>query len=207
MHMFLHHQVTVVDDFYPEPDRVRELALGLPAESSSGGNYPGCMTTEGWFDEHHQRLFYQLTGSKLESATAFNGRFRFTPKDSIGKQHIHFDPGNGVQWAGVIYLQKPEHYGWPNENGTSFWKHRRTGLSSIPLDQEGIEKYGWGCVQDLVDFLESDGLNEDLWEQVQYVPYRYNRLVLFRPWMFHSGGGGFGTDKEDCRILQTFFLR
>jgi hypothetical protein len=69
-----------------------------------------------------------------------------------------------------------------------------------------IEKYGWKNVDDLKEFLETDGMNESLWDKTLEVTYRYNRLVLFRPWMFHSPGKNFGDTKENCRVLQTFFL-
>ena len=38
------------------------------------------------------------------------------------------------------------------------------------------------------------------------IPYKYNRLVLFRPWMFHSPGVNFGDTLESCRKVQTLFL-
>src|SRR5690606_11166195 len=35
----------------------------------------------------------------------------------------------------------------------------------------------------------------------------YNRLVLFRPWYWHSHGENFGTTLEDTRLVQLFFFR
>jgi len=50
-------------------------------------------------------------------------------------------------------------------------------------------------------------MDESLWEIDMVVPYRYNRLVLFRPWLFHAPGDAFGNTLETSRIVQTFFLR
>jgi hypothetical protein len=202
----MHHHYIVVDDFYPNPDEIHFIANALETEDKSGGNYSGTMTSIAFYQSEHQQIFYHLTGQSLNPATQLNGKFRFSLASDDGKQHIHFDPGMNTQWAGVVYLQKPEHYSNDNEYGTYFWKHKRTGLTSIPLTQEGIEQYDWNNVDDLREFLETDGLDESLWEQTFYVPYKYNRLVLFRPWMFHSPGKNFGTTKENCRIIQTFFL-
>lgn len=176
----------------------------MSTEDESGGNYSGIMTEASFFTEQHQYIFRQLTGETLVPATQLTGKIRFSTENDVGKQHIHFDPS--CMWAAVCYLQKPEFYDEQNMNGTYFWKHKKTDLTSIPLDQEGIEKHGWKNVDDLKNFLETDGLDEGLWENTLTVPYKYNRLVLFRPWMFHSPGKNFGTDKSNCRILQTFFL-
>lgn len=200
------HQYIIVDDFYPNPDEIHFIANALETEDSSSGNYSGCMTTIPFYQQEHQQIFYMLTGQVLNPSTQLSGKFRFSLESDKSKQHIHFDPGQNCQWAGVVYLQKPEHYSLNNDSGTYFWKHKRTGLTSIPLTQEGIEQYGWKNVDDLKDFLETDGLDESLWEQTLHVPYKYNRLVLFRPWMFHSPGKNFGNTKENCRIIQTFFL-
>jgi hypothetical protein len=204
--MFMQHAI-VIDDFYPEPDEIHDMIYKMPTENKSGGNYSGVMTENAFFTKEHQQIFQYITGDKLVPATSLCGKIRFSLETDRASQHIHFDPGANSVWAGVCYLQKTEHYGSAdNPYGTLMWKHNRTGLSSIPMTQEGIETHGWHNVEDLRNFLETDGLNESLWERTLNVPYRYNRLVLFRPWMFHSPGKNFGTAKENCRIIQTFFL-
>ena len=120
------------------------------------------------------------------------------------KQDIHFDPGEpGFAWAGVCYMTP----NIENTEGTVFWKHKRTGLESIPRTQEGIEKYNWYNVDDLKVFLETEGVDYSNWEKVLSIPYRYNRLVLFRPWLFHSPGPSFGDTIETARCIQTYFLK
>lgn len=203
--MFM-HQVIVIDDFYPNPDTVYDLVYSMSTEERSSGNYSGVMTNDSFFTTDHQAIFKYITGDDLTSATSLNGKIRFSLEADTATQHIHFDPGTNANWAGVCYLQKPEHYAVDNDYGTIMWKHKQTGLSSIPLTQQGIEQYGWTGVNDLKQFLETEGRDESLWEKTLEVPYRYNRLVLFRPWMFHSPGRNFGTSKENCRVLQTFFL-
>jgi hypothetical protein len=203
--MFLSHSI-VIDDFYPNPDKIHDLIYSMETEESPGGNYSGVMTEHAFFTEDHQMIFQKITGDKVKASTRLTGKIRFSLESDRGKQHIHFDPSQNCIWAGVCYLQKPEYYEPENSNGTVFWKHKRTGLSSIPMTQQGIEQHGWNNVDDLRSFLETDGVDESLWDKVLEVPYKYNRLVLFRPWMFHSPGKNFGTTKQNCRIIQTFFL-
>jgi hypothetical protein len=205
----------VVDDFYPDPDYVRELALKLPKEESgSEGNYPGVMTKEGFWTEEHDVAFKYITNEnviRINTSTGLSSKFRFTKQDDQFKQFIHFDPGPNQVWSGVVYLTKPEDYTLANGEvinaGTSFWKHKETGLESIPLTQEGIEQYGWKGVDDLKVFLETDGCIENKWTKTFSVPIKYNRLVLFRPWLFHSSGVQFGTNFNNCRLIQTIFLQ
>ena len=123
-------------------------------------------------------------------------------------QYIHFDPAPGQIWAGLVYLSLQQDIdsaeSTTNHCGTEFWQHRRTGLDCIPLCQDQQRRHGF---HDLRVFLETDGLDPSLWNQTLYVPPRFNRMVLFRPWMFHSPGHGFGTTRENCRLVQLFFLK
>lgn len=204
--MFTNH-VIVIDDFYPNPNEIYFIANNFQTEESRSGNYSGVMTLNEFYTQEHQKIFHHITNSILFPATQLNGKFRFTTvQDDPSLQHIHFDTGQNIQWAAIVYLQKPEHYSYPNNNGTRFWTHKKTNLSSIPLTQEGIEAHGWKGYDDLKNFLETDGLDESLWNETLSVPYKYNRLVMFRPWLFHSPGISFGTSKENCRLIQTFFL-
>jgi hypothetical protein len=38
------------------------------------------------------------------------------------------------------------------------------------------------------------------------VPMRFNRLILLRPWLWHTAGMSFGTSNENCRLVQLFFF-
>ena len=62
-----------------------------------------------------------------------------------------------------------------------------------------------------VDDLVADVVNKDTthpakWERVMRVPMRFNRLVLFSPWQFHTAAPGFGTDPESARLVMLLFF-
>ncbi len=194
----------IVDDFYNDPDTLVKVALNsMNVNDSPTGNYAGVMTTDSYLAEQHRDIFQKLTlEPSINSSTNANGRIRFTKANDSFKFHIHYDVDMQTKWAGVVYLSKDH----PKTEGTSFWRHLRTGLEIAPNTVEGFAKYGWRNFSDLKKFLETEGLDESLWEKTFTVPYKYNRLVLFRPWLLHSPGPAFGDTLENCRKVQTLFL-
>lgn len=188
----------IIDNFYVDPDSIRNYAMSQPREEITHGNYAGIMTNNTFLTQEHLDTIGKLVGHKVFPSTQFTGKFRFTKDGEFGSQDIHFDPGdNNCAWAGVIYLTPNIDY----IDGTIFWKHKRTGLEAIPRTMEGIKPFG-----DLKEFLDTEGVDYTLWDKVMTIPYKYNRLVLFRPWLFHSPGPGFGNSIDNSRLIQTFFL-
>lgn len=194
----------IVDDFYNDPDELVRVALStMREEDSPSGGYAGVMTTKAFLAEPIRQMFQKLTlEPSIQSSTNANGRIRFSRENDTFKFHIHYDVDMQTKWAGVVYLSKDH----PNTDGTCFWKHKRTGLEIAPNTVEGFAQYGWKSFHDLKVFLETEGLDESLWEKKFTVPYKYNRLVLFRPWLLHSPGPAFGNTLENSRIVQTLFL-
>ena len=107
-----------------------------------------------------------------------------------------------MSWSGIIYLSEQH----PEVDGTIFWKHRKTNLEEIPHDLDKLLKHGLETRQAIEALLNTDGVDKSKWQKVFTVPYRFNRLVLFRPWLFHSPGPAFGDKLENSRIVQTLFL-
>ena len=194
----------IVDDFYNDPDELVRVALStMREEDSPSGGYAGVMTTKAFLAEPIRQMFQKLTlEPSIQSSTNANGRIRFSRENDTFQFHIHYDVDMQTKWAGVVYLSKDH----PNTDGTCFWKHKRTGLEIAPNTVEGFAQYGWKSFHDLKLFLETEGLDESLWEKKFTVPYKYNRLVLFRPWLLHSPGPAFGNTLENSRIVQTIFL-
>jgi hypothetical protein len=190
----------IVDNFYTDPDQIRNYVLSSNKNEESNGNYAGVMSVDSFLTQEHLDIISTLIGNKVIPSTSFTGKFRFTKEKDEYQQDIHFDP-YGNSWAGVVYLT-------PNiedTDGTIFWKHKKTGLESIPRTLKGINQYGWKDTDDLKTFLTTEGVDHSCWNKTMVVPYKYNRMVIFRPWMFHSPGSSFGDTFENCRLIQTFF--
>jgi len=190
----------IVDNFYTDPDQIRNYVLSSNKNEASDGNYAGVMSVDSFLTQEHLDTISTLIGNKVIPSTSFTGKFRFTKEKDEYQQDIHFDPYGG-SWAGVVYLT-------PNiedTDGTIFWKHKKTGLESIPRTLDGINQYGWKDTNDLKTFLTTEGVDHSCWNKTMVVPYKYNRMVIFRPWLFHSPGSSFGDTLENCRLIQTFF--
>lgn len=55
--------------------------------------------------------------------------------------------------------------------------------------------------------LSADSSKDDAWECTMSVPMRFNRLVLLRPWLWHTAGPGFGDSLASGRLVYLLFYR
>ena len=55
------------------------------------------------------------------------------------------------------------------------------------------------------EILERDTLDESKWELTMRIPMRFNRLVLLRPWQWHTAGESFGDSMENGRLVYLMF--
>ena len=192
----------VVDSFLDNPDGLRLYAMNQQFELYGGKNWPGRDSSKTHGQKEMTEACSRVVGEKLvikpENKCSY---FRHTKIGQRGSQHIHFDPNAGLIWAGVLYLTPVVH---PTA-GTKFWKHNETGWDRSPTKEEA-SKHGIHSHEDMVKFFEIEGNDESKWTELDNVSFKYNRLVMFRPWMWHSNGDWFGTTHEDARLVQLFFF-
>ena len=198
------NRTLIIDDFYTNPEEIIEVALKSPKEEAApNGHDKGMLTTEFFLGQQLRELFQKLTlEPSIISSTNANGRILFSQTNDATSPQVHLDSRMNTKWTGVVYLSKDE----PEVEGTCFWRHRRTGLEVGPTTPRGLAKYGWNSFEELDAFMEEEGRDESLWEKTLSVPYRFNRLVLFRPWQFHSHGPAFGDSLESARKVQTLYF-
>lgn len=185
----------ITDDFYQNPDEVREYALSQ--EFSVRGNYPGQRTSPVFYDGLKNSIQYiiQQAGGKITQFEEFdyNTAFQYTTIED--KSWIHAD--QTTKWAGVCYLTPDA----PITAGTALYKHKETGLYKAATNPDGSYN------KELMDKIyEKDCNDVSKWEMVDIVGNKYNRLVLYRGDLFHSSLDYFGTNKYDGRLFQTFFF-
>lgn len=193
----------VVDNFYNNPDTIRNHALSTQYQNENLlTNWPGKDSEDQFVTSDCVTMISQIVNCPLTLSDMNKcGYYRITKENQKGTQHIHFDPNPGLIWAGVVYLTPTE----KNHAGTKFWKHKKYGWDKAPSLQEA-SKYGIKNHDDMVNFFQTDGMDESKWEETFSVPFKYNRLVLFRPWLFHCGGAPFGNTDENSRLVQLFFF-
>ncbi len=192
----------IVDDVLADPHAARKAALALRYDpAAKKGNYPGLMSDAplavGGMDQAASRI----AGEALVAAPGTtHGHCRLTLRNDKGVTGVHIDP---CHYSGILYLSLPEHC----RGGTEFFRHRRTGLDSVPRDIEGIHRAGYADINALVDdVVNKDTRSPSKWERSFTAPMRFNRLILFSPWMFHNAAPGFGDRPENGRLIQTLFF-
>lgn len=177
--------IIVIDDFYQNVNQVRELALSM--EFNVTGNYPGTRT-QSTNNDSIKPLLEKFTQSKISFwPEEYNLAFQSVTKDE--STWIHRDK---TVWAGVIFLSPDA----PVESGTAFYRNKKSNYY----------EYWDGCKVDYNDSYE-DSSNVDLWDEHCFVGNVYNRLVLYRGYLYHrSKVPGFGTDLTSSRLTQTLFF-
>jgi len=193
--------LTIIDNFYDEPDLVREVALTCdyyPEKVSKGfphGNAPwsGKMSKDAhspaWIDavvsKHLHKNLRQMR--QLDS-----GKFRISKEE--GQQGmfdnvVHADSSDNSYYAGVLYLSKDQE----STPGTLFYKQNSTGLDRLlSIDQ----------LNTLVLNKEDKDINQ--WTMHTSSNVIYNRLLIYPASKFHGIGPCFGSTDDTARIVQIF---
>ncbi|MGH6933904.1 MAG: DUF6445 family protein [Dongiaceae bacterium] len=194
----------VLDDIYDDPHQIRAEAARMMFPDARGtATYAGRNSSAKYLLPDTDKMISWAAGEPLTGATdRAHGAFRLTLAGDIGRFNVHVDVG--VDWSGVLFLTLPEHC----RGGTSFLRHRHYGTDHAPLTRAELATYGVDTPDAALDLvLGQDSNDPDKWETAMTVPMRFNRMVLFRPLMWHAAGEGFGDDFEYGRLVQLFFLR
>ncbi len=191
----------IVDDFLDRPDELRNAALRLTYPPQEGA-FPGRnslqrINLEGLAQQISRLLAEPVVPiSPLES----HSKCRITLAADRGRAKVHIDRSH---WSGILYLSRPEDC----RGGTELFRHRRTGTDRAPLNHEEALAMGLSSMADVQrEIIEKDSNDESKWEPTMQVPMRFNRLVLLRPWLWHTAGEAFGDSIENGRLVYLMFF-
>ena len=179
--------VVVKDDFYDDPDAVRQLALDKeysepPADTPRLAVTAICDEAES--GAMFERLKPYVPKNPENRVVAASVLFRYTLANAEKKIFCHVD---GCSSAGIVYLSLPEHCA----GGTTIYRHKETG-------DEIYNKQN----RHLYDFREPDQ-----WEVIREVDMVYNRLVMYPGQLFHAISPVFFGDRiENARLTQNVFI-
>ena len=193
----------VVDHFYGRPLAVRQRALSMQYSEPDG--VIG-WRTKVWQPPYVKRLFkrafridIEYWGDDTNELQSCNGVF-FTAFSS-GKHSenvkVHFDEPSS--WVSLLVYLTP---GAPYDAGTSFWRHRATGLTAKPTKQDASRLRI--TLTELTDLLERDGWHPNRWTEIDRVGNVFNRALVFRAGSFHSATRHFGSNLKNGRLYQSF---
>jgi len=195
------YSLIVIDDFYDDPDSIRELALALPFEKRADARYPGTEAIS--VDTNWESVIQRIQKLVPEPCQYKNIKNFYYPQ---GKFHLalqgdHCTRNVGVhtdlaRWSAVIYLSKE----YNPEGGTQWYRHIETGAIE---DNENFLNYCFsgmenGSLDNIREAVMNISKNMSQWEKIQSIAMRYNRLVLFRADQFHANNVLFG------RLTQHF---
>jgi len=198
--------VLIVDDFYDDADVVRRNAVGFDfPQPDEEKNYPGRNSTQNFLPDGLDDIVSQLVHEPvIGHPTPDHGRFRISLQgdDRDRRYYVHVD--GHVHWSGILFLSPDEFC----QGGTEFFRHRETGSDRTFIYDREAQERGWdSCAQFTDETLNRDSSDLSKWEHLMTVPMRFNRLVLFRPWFWHTSGASFGDTLENGRLVQLFFFK
>ncbi len=197
----MHLTHIIVDDFLPDPDGVRRWAEGRAFPHFDkptyfpGRNADAAIDTRA-FDQQvaevvHERL-RPVPGSS-------HGKFRLALEGDQGSANVHID---NCHWSAMIYLTRNEHA----RGGTLFFRHKRTQTERAPVFPGDAEAMGYTKPTEVWDDILHPETNDlTKWEQTLEVPMRYNRLLLFRGYLWHNAGVSFGDSIANGRLILPLF--
>jgi hypothetical protein len=179
-------KLIVIDDFFDNPDDVREFALSCEYKSDNN-YYKGLRSVENYHFPNAKELFESLLGERIDSFPnegSVNGCFQITTAEDFQVYHC-----DSQKWAAIIYLTPDA----PFHSGT------RTHASKINGAKHGddynIDESFTGGFYDSTKF--------DIVDSIGNV---YNRMILMDAKQIHSAGNYFGNSKETGRLVQIFFF-
>lgn len=189
----------VVDDFLDNARELREAGLRLHYPPTQG-NYPGRNSAQAVEVEGLEEEVSRLVGEPLVPAPGqAHGKFRIALAGDVGKARVHVDASH---WSGILYLSEPGHC----RGGTEFFRHRPTGTDRAAYDDAEAQAMGYPSAKQMVADILEDTVDDSRWEMTMRVPMRFNRLVLLRPWLWHTAGENFGRTLEDGRLVYLMFF-
>ena len=181
----------IVDNFYENPDQVREFALKQEyVEGGFGRGFIGRRTEQQFLFPGLKERFEDIMGRKITAweSHGMNGRFQIAWSGEPLVYHC-----DSQKWGGMLYLTPDA----PYSCGTTLYAHKTTRARTYYQE-------GWDAAwKDIPGDPHLDGTH---FEPVDVLGNVYNRLVIFDASAIHSASQYFGTVKENGRCWQMFFF-
>ena len=112
-------------------------------------------------------------------------------------------PDPNTQWIGLICLSQTV-----EPHFLKFYRNKKTNWSEVPNNPDELIKHNITSVSALEQFMTAENENwQDKWQETDRIELAFNRLILFRPAMFHSYSDVYGNTQDTGRLLQFFFLK
>lgn len=196
--------ITILDNFYPNPDSLRKWALSLDYSKSSYSNYPGKRSED--LDKINFKFFYYYTRKILSLFFSEELKINFPYSCQASFQLIENFEGNGwihqdspMQFTSIHFLDP-----FPlSSSGTKIFSFKDN--TNTPPDFSSIQTHHHNTGNISKENLTLKNYWDSvLYEEIQNVPNEYNRLLCFPSELPHSAGD---FVKEGPRLTLTCFFK
>ena len=179
----LNDRFFVVDDFYNNPEELRDFALSQYYYDDSG--FEGLRTRKQFFFEGVKEKFEDILRRKITKWEDYSMNARFQSHKADWRSVWHCD---SQQWAAAVDLNPNA----PFESGTCFYAHKE---SKGRHGNDGTYKFN-----------EKTFVDSTPYEMVDQVGNVFNRLVIWDAQLLHAAPVYFGWDVNSSRLTQIFFF-
>ncbi len=209
--------MVVVDDMLADPAALVELiaeTVDFTPTASAGNFYPGlrapapggyvqCLSAA--LGPLVAQAFGELAGRTAQTSACVSV-LTFPPSElNLAQRLPHFDAVDGGQLAVLHYLCDASH------GGTAFYRHRSTGFETITEGRSAA--YVTRLTREIEEspppraYVAGD---TPLFEQIGSVDCRFDRVVIYRSRLLHSGNiapdCNFSRDPRQGRLTANSFL-
>jgi hypothetical protein len=189
-------ELIVVDNFYENPDIVREYALTREFKSNEM-YHKGNRTEERYIPSWVKDEFSRILNKQVTEFVGATGVFQYcVAQDSVV---YHYDT---QEYAAMVYLSPHA----PLQTGTKTFRSKITGLFGAATDDDASRL---GKTKEELDRLSFNGNNfydRNNMELVDSVANVYNRCVIFHARALHAATGYYGSNKDDSRLFHLYFF-
>lgn len=178
----------VVENFYANPESIRQHALNVPyVEGGLGRGFIGRRSEKQYLWPGLKERFEIIMGTAITAweSHGMNGRFQMCYAGQPVVYHC-----DAQKWAGMIYLTPNA----PFHTGTNLIAHRETKARTY--NDPNFDKV----------FPDEAFLDGTPFEPVDCIGNVFNRLVIFDASSIHCAGGYFGSRPDNTRLWQMFFF-
>lgn len=200
------YPVTIVENFYENPDAVRTFALHQKYQYRHQlGNvpyvFPGARTKDlsvinkPLFEKLSTKIISLFHNSEFEHMRwAISTNFQSVSED-YGRGVIHTDDSS--VFAAVLYLSPDA----PLDSGTSLYKPNKS-FDQITYEKslkENSKRFADGTVK-------MDTAYHSMFDEIVRINNVYNTLILYEGRHYHAANQFFGKTLKDSRLAQVFFV-
>ena len=185
--------LVVVDDFYYNPDMIRDYAINN-LKFKESDYHRGKRSEDKFILNGTKEKLEEILGRKI-----VNWNYEYYA-NGVFQYCTSYDPivynVDTQQFAGVVFLTPDA----PLDSGTATYRSKITGKTRLEGDDSAYQQTFKG-VSNEMNFYDSTS-----YEVVDKVSNVYNRLVMWDAKAIHAATNYFGDSIENARFFQLFFF-